>query len=70
MTDFKFSKRFRLCKTFVSCVLKLAKTKIVVKTYLNNAVRKMVYKKENNNRQRRQHGRFFGMTFQVTFKKN
>ena len=47
MTDFEFSKRFYLHKTFVSQLLELIKTKIVTKTHLNNAAKKE-HKKENN----------------------
>ena len=38
MTDFEFSKRFRLCKSSVSHLLELIETKIATKTELNNAV--------------------------------
>ena len=46
MTDLKFSKRFRLCKTSVSHFLELIKTKIATKTYLNFAALKRIYKRK------------------------
>ena len=50
MIDFNLSKRFHLYKISLFHGSELIKTKIATKMRLNNAVKKKVYKKENNNK--------------------